>query len=433
MVRPLFLLLEFFCLVAILGKGSGVWYSGILWIGRARHPGPSSTSSHLGIEVLNVGGWLTHGDLALDTSVDFLAVVEHRLIPAGVRSEWSRLKKKDLASIWSPASQASSHVGSVGVICLRSAPLSLPTFATAQFKRFFDCGRAVRCMVPLGLGRFMHLVVLYGFQGADSDAEQLSLTEQLFDAALGELSVVSRGQPCLLVGDFNVEPTKIPCLAKGISAGLWVDLEEAWALAAGLRPAVTCKKALDSVGGHRRDFMVGCPFAVAAILSCRVLNDRWMAPHLAVRTFFHCGRWTCSVTQVVQRTPFGLLLGCLLLIKAEVLSLLRFGGFGTFMMSVFSLCFVVMPYCWMTPSLMVMFLGLGLFGLVLLSLHLLMLIGSVVVLFLVRGLVLGRGRASFRVVKLGGHKVRKARGYAADAHDAADVFLYRDLFYCSPP
>ena len=42
------------------------------------------------------------------------------------------------------------------------------------------------------------------------------------------------------------------------------------------------------------------------------------------------------------------------------------------------------------------------------------------------GLVLGRGRASFRVVKLGGHKIRKARGYAADAHDAADVFLYRD-------
>ena len=124
----------------------------------------------------------------------------------------------------------------------------------------------------------MHIVVLYGFQGADSDAEQLSLTEQLFDAALGELSVVSRGQPCLLVGDFNVEPTKIPCLAKGISAGLWVDLEEAWALAAGLHPAITCKKAWDSVGGHRRDFMVGCLLAVAAVLSCKVQNDRWVAP-----------------------------------------------------------------------------------------------------------------------------------------------------------
>ena len=109
----------------------------------------------------------------MDTGVDFLAVVEHRLIPARVRSEWSRLRRKGLASIWAPASQDSSHVGNagVGVVSLRGAPLSLPTFATAQFKRFFDCGRAVRCMVPIGFGLVMHLVVLYGFQGADTDAE----------------------------------------------------------------------------------------------------------------------------------------------------------------------------------------------------------------------------------------------------------------------
>ena len=43
-----------------------------------------------------------------------------------------------------------------------------------------------------------------------------------------------------------------------------------------------------------------------------------------------------------------------------------------------------------------------------------------------RGLVLGRGSASFRFVRLGGHPVRKARGNVADPHDAADVFLYRD-------
>ena len=43
-----------------------------------------------------------------------------------------------------------------------------------------------------------------------------------------------------------------------------------------------------------------------------------------------------------------------------------------------------------------------------------------------RGLVLGRGVALFRLVGLGGHKVRKVRGNAADVHDAADVFLYRD-------
>ena len=43
-----------------------------------------------------------------------------------------------------------------------------------------------------------------------------------------------------------------------------------------------------------------------------------------------------------------------------------------------------------------------------------------------KGLVLGRGSAVFRFVRLGGHPVRRARGHVADALDAADVFLYRD-------
>ena len=100
-----------------------------------------------------------------------------------------------------------------------------------------------------------------------------------------------------------MEPTKIPCLAQGISAGRWVDLEEAWALAAGSRPAPTCKRSWSADGGHRRDFMVGCPLAVAAVLSCTVQAGRWVAPHLAVRTLFDCCRWTSRVTQPVQRNP----------------------------------------------------------------------------------------------------------------------------------
>ena len=105
------------------------------------------------------------------------------------------------------------------------------------------------------------------YQGADTDAEQLALTEQLFDAAaLVSLVLFARGQPCLLVGDFNVEPTKIPCLVKGISSvrGIGVLL----VVIAGI------------------SFMVGCPLAVAAVLSCKVHADRWIAPHLAVRRLF---------------------------------------------------------------------------------------------------------------------------------------------------
>ena len=57
----------------------------------------------------------THGDFALKAGADFLAVVEHRLIPAWVRCEWSRLRRGGVSSIWAPACQDTSHVGNAGV------------------------------------------------------------------------------------------------------------------------------------------------------------------------------------------------------------------------------------------------------------------------------------------------------------------------------
>ena len=381
----------------------------------------------MSLEVHDVGGWLTHGDLALDAGVDFLAVAEHRLIPARVRSEWSRLRGKGLSSIWAPASQEYSHVGNagVGVVSLRGAPLALPTFLTAQFKSFFDCGRAVRCLLPLASGRFLHLFVLYGYQGADSDAEQLSLTEQLFDAALGELSVVARGQPCLLVGDYNVEPTKIPCLTKGISAGLWVDFGEAWALGADLHPAPTCKRGWTAVGGHRRDFILGCPLAAAAILSCKVQSDRWIAPHLALRALFDYGRWESWVTQAVRCTPLWPASWLPVVDKSrgsksvevqrvweiydERLQFMSRQDASLLDESLgrddVSLAWAV--WSWAAESALAdafRFSGGPLPS---------------------RGLVLGRGAALFRRLQLGGPWVRRARANAADALDAADVFLYR--------
>ena len=36
---------------------------------------------------------------------------------------------------------------------------------------------------------------------------------------------------------------------------------------------------------------------------CIVQEDRWILPHLAVRTHFECSRWVSRVSQPVQRTP----------------------------------------------------------------------------------------------------------------------------------
>ena len=270
----------------------------VLWIGRARHPGPFCAGA-LGLEAFNVGGWLTHGD----TTADFLAVSEHRLIPARVRGEWAELRRKGIHSVWAPASQEGSHVGhaGVGVVSLKGAPISMPSFATSAFRELFELGRLVRCVLPLGNGRVMHLVVVYGYQGADEDSEKLGLMNQLVEAALCELAVVARGQPCVLAGDLNVEPRKIPCLLKGIMEGHWFDLQDAWARASGGVPDVTCKRDLACAGGT--DFILGCPLATAALGSCWVDQERWIQPHFSVGANFSGSRWSARVVQPVWVTP----------------------------------------------------------------------------------------------------------------------------------
>ena len=156
------------------------------------------------------------------------------------------------------------------------------------------------------------------------------------------------------------------------------------------------------------------------------MDDRWIAPHLAVRTLFDCCRWTCSVTQVVQRSPLWPASWLPAVDKSrgsksvEVQRVwevyderLQFMSRRHALLLDASLAAGDVSQAWAFWSGAVESANADAYrfsGGPLPS----------------RGLVLGRGRASFRVVKLGGHKVRKARGYAADAHDAADVFLYRD-------
>ena len=124
---------------------------------------------------------------------------------------------------------------------------------------------------------------------------------------------------------------------------------------------------------------------------------------------------------------FGLLLGCLLLTRLEVLSLLRFKGFGRFMISGFSFMSrrdaslldesldrddVSLAWAvWSQAAESALADPFQFSGGPLPS----------------RGLILGRGAALLRRVQLGGHWVRRARANAADALDAADIFLYRDL------
>ena len=96
-----------------------------------------------------------------------------------------------------------------------------------------------------------------GYQGAEEDAHKLQLPDRLLQAVLAEAQVVCVGQPVIIAGDLNADPAVIPCLAKGISAGRFVDLALACSLAAGWKPDATCKFRREDGTGSRGDFFVG--------------------------------------------------------------------------------------------------------------------------------------------------------------------------------
>ena len=244
----------------------------------------------------------------------FLAVAEHRLIPSRARSIGHQLRLAGHHSIWAPACQdqiAGGHAG-VGVVSLGGAPLSLPSFITPQFQEFFRLGRVLRTTLPTAHGGVVHLLVVYGYQGAEEDSEKLRLTDRLLQAVLAEAQVVCVGQPMLIAGDLNADPAVIPCLAKGMSAGRYVDLALAHSLGADLAPDNTCTFNRDDGTGSRRDFFVGCPGAPATSQAC-YLTDRWFTSHFSVLARFRIGAWMGNVAWLLV-SLFGLLLGWTLLI-----------------------------------------------------------------------------------------------------------------------
>ena len=186
----------------------------------------------------------------------------------------------------------------------------------------------------------VHLFVVYGYQGAEEDAEKLQLTDRLLQAVLAEAQVVCVGQPILIVGDLDADLAVIPCLAKGITAGRYVDLARAYSLGAGLTPDFTCGFNRWGGTGSRSDFFVGCPKALARSQSCYV-TDRWFTPHFSVLARFRIDAWMADVVALLFLSLFAKLVCWTLLIDPPPLLMSRISGMcigmssGIFLMRLF--------------------------------------------------------------------------------------------------
>ena len=71
----------------------------------------------------------------------------------------------------------------------------------------------------------------------------------------------------------------------------------------GLHLPVPASFQLDEDKGSRRDFVLACPIAMAAITACRVLPDSWFVPHFAVYAEFSLSAWDATVDRARVYSP----------------------------------------------------------------------------------------------------------------------------------
>ena len=93
----------------------------------------------------------------------------------------------------------------------------------------------------------------------------------------------------------HAEPTVILSLAKGISDGHWVDLEQAFAFGRGVPPSSTCQF-----------LILFCPIALAVVSMCSVLPNRWFTPHFAVCAEFASSFGDATVERARIHSPLWL-------------------------------------------------------------------------------------------------------------------------------
>ena len=247
----------------------------MLHIGRAGHPGPGErhfTPGQLSVEFVFVGGWLTCGALAMDSCAQFLVVAEYRLIPSRARSIGHLLRK-------------------AGHQYFGPLPVRIRLLVVMQ-------GLGWSAWVPPLLLRLPLLpLLLRSSSGWVERCESLSqLVTEEWLICLSFMGIRGRRRilrSCSSLLSF-CNPAVVPCLAKAISAGRFVDLALTFSLGEGKRPAATCKVKLDDCSGTRGDFIFGCFDALAASTACKV-TDRWFPPHFSLFSTFGADEWSGRV------------------------------------------------------------------------------------------------------------------------------------------
>ena len=122
---------------------------------------------------------------------------------------------------------------------------------------------------------------IYGYTGGHKSRVSANRTESLLRAVLDELKSMPES-PCLILGDFNAEPSDLPTFRNLTSLG-WTDLGASAALWNQLPDQPTCKAPNPGSRATVRDYILASPLALPFVSNFSVAFEDTFVTHAVLR------------------------------------------------------------------------------------------------------------------------------------------------------
>lgn len=154
---------------------------------------------------------------------------------------------------------------------------------TATRRRLWESGRWVNVAVAVADGRqVLHVMSVYGYTGASANNVAKRQNERLLQDVF-ETAVELGNVPVMILGDFNVDPSRSATIQNALSTRGWRDVATKIAEATGHPVVATCFK---SPSGTRIDAAIyTCAAAVVSDFS--VLQDSGLPTHRPIVATMH--------------------------------------------------------------------------------------------------------------------------------------------------
>ena len=252
-----------------------VWSRSTFRFGEALHPGP------LCIGTFNPAQMLGHSNTILQWGKGIWAASETSHTADAQKIVTNQMRKGHFHSVWSkPVATHSNNAGSLrgkASGCAIFSHLKLVDYPIPMNQLVTASSRMIDAVVEIHGSCHLYIASIYGPTHGNTFSDPWALLNALVDSAF-ERAKAFRG-PALVVGDFNMEVSKIAAWKDMQNHG-WVDVAQLVAEAKGISPDPTCRH------GARRSFILANQVAVRALLDCEVADTFDFDAHPLLKATF---------------------------------------------------------------------------------------------------------------------------------------------------